>query len=111
MTKAKSLTEAGAYEQAAEAWKVVLEFSPTTESYLLERVRCLIEIKSYGDALSEAVRALRTNPRSMEILMIIGDVAAYQGDFDTALVYYKKALKYDPEGPVIVKKLKVRNQR
>ena len=105
--KAQQLTGEEQWESAAAAWADVISFSSTTERFLLSRVECLMHIQSYGDALSEAVRALRLNPRSMDCHLLIGEIYYQQGDYENALAYYKKALKFDPENPKVVKSVKV----
>lgn len=96
-------------QEAVDAWTEVLTFTPDCERYILEKVEALIAIGSYGDALSEGVKALRTNPKSMNTLMLLGEISTLQGDYESGLVYFKKAIKFDPEGKEVKAKLKVSN--
>jgi len=93
-------------QEAVDAWTEVLTFTPDCERYILEKVEALIAIGSYGDALSEGVKALRTNPKSMNTLMLLGEISTLQGDYESGLVYFKKAIKFDPEGKEVKAKLK-----
>jgi len=108
--KAEQLTSESQWDTAAAAWAEVISYSSTTERFLLSRVECLMHIQSYGEALSEAVRALRLNPRSMDCHLSIGEIYYQQGDYENAFTYYKKALKFDPENPRVVKSVK-KNQK
>lgn len=66
-------------------------------SSTLAPIKKLIEGEKYEKAISELDKALLDEPDDADLLNLLGYSNRKLGNFDTALDYYLKALKIDPE--------------
>ena len=62
--------------------------------------RALLAAKAYGDALAELKIAIDLNPYLAPSYCGLGDSLAYEGRFDEAIPYFKKAIELSPYDPL-----------
>ncbi|XP_023345648.1 tetratricopeptide repeat protein 25 isoform X2 [Eurytemora carolleeae] len=68
---------------------------------LIERGRCLVQLSQPTQALKDVDPVLKDNPSSPLALSVKADAMYHLGDFEHALLYYHRALRYstqDTEG-------------
>ena len=99
---AESFIEKKKYNEAIDALTKAIEISKESESFLLKRAECYIEISDYDNALSDAVHLSRLNPSSIDAHYIRGLANYHTGEYSSAIDSFKKALKIDPEDKKVI---------
>ena len=62
--------------------------------------RALLAAKAYGDAIAELEIAIDLNPYLAPNYCGLGDSLAYEGRFDEAIPYFRKAIELSPHDPL-----------
>ena len=62
--------------------------------------RALLAAKSYGDAIAELEIAIELNPYLAPSYCGLGDSLTYEGRFDEAIPYFRKAIELSPHDPL-----------
>ncbi|XP_020585832.1 dnaJ protein P58IPK homolog B [Phalaenopsis equestris] len=98
LDSAQNLFESGDFSKALEYIdKVVLIFSPDCLKAKLLKVKLLLALKDYSNAISETGYLLKEDENDLDALLLRGRAYYYLADHDIASRHYQKGLRLDPE--------------
>jgi len=102
---AASLFEAGKLEEAADAYRRLIEDHPNDAAARASYGGVLGTLKRYDEALAQLDRAAELDPLNAETYHNRGLVHERRGDVQAAIVQYRHALRYRPGYPPAVQAL------
>jgi tetratricopeptide (TPR) repeat protein len=96
LVSAQALLKKGAYEDAAAAFKSIVEKNPTSAEAQAGLVRSLLRAHSLDEAEEAGKKAVAAISSSALVHAAFGDVNFRMGKFGEAEAEYRSALKLDP---------------
>ncbi|MDE1761754.1 MAG: AAA family ATPase [Candidatus Micrarchaeota archaeon] len=96
-TKAGTLFEDNKFEEAIELYSQAIKQDPMYASAYFNRALAYAIINKYDQATEDAQQVLRIEPESYDAPYVMGIIAEYKKDFDSAKEWYLRALKQNPK--------------
>lgn len=93
------------YLEAQKCYKFALEINETDERVWNNLGNVQIELETYNQAIQSFEKAIEINPEFPEAYYCLSLVYEYKRDFDTAIQYLKKELKWKPNNKTILNRL------
>jgi len=93
---AAMLFEAGRFEEAAKAYRALVDAEPTSGPLRASLAGALASLGRYDEALAELDQAIRLEPVNPEAHHNQGAIFERQGKRDAAIEAYRAALRYAP---------------
>jgi tetratricopeptide (TPR) repeat protein len=96
---AQALEQAGEYEKALDFYRQLYQESPDNFVYFDGLRRTCMNLKRYDEAKGLLVDKLRSDPTNMVMMCQLGDAYFKNGQQDSAMAEWDKALTLDPKNP------------
>ncbi|HJX84820.1 MAG TPA: tetratricopeptide repeat protein, partial [Candidatus Angelobacter sp.] len=96
LTSAKQLAQKGEYEDAATAFKAIVDKDPTSGEARAGLTRSLLRAGKLDEADAAAKAAVAAVPKSAAVQAAVGDVGFRTGHFVDAEKGYRTAVQLDP---------------
>ena len=94
--KVMVLFQEGKYEECIVWCDKGLEKKPNTDDLLFTKSDALFALKKYEESRKTAFILVENNPKNIAALRQIGSTCNYQKLWDSAIVYFSKAIEIDP---------------
>jgi tetratricopeptide (TPR) repeat protein len=87
----------GDYDNSLACLQESINLAAKSEAPLISRSQTYLKLKQHDLAVADLNRALELNPTSVKAMLVLGIVYGAKMDFKTALEFYIKAYKLNPE--------------
>lgn len=95
-TKAGVLFEDNKFDEAIELYSQAIRIDANYASAFFNRALAYAILNRYDDAIRDAQVVMKIEPDSYDAPYVMGIVAEYQKNYDSAMDWYKKALAKNP---------------
>ncbi|XP_014893327.1 outer dynein arm-docking complex subunit 4 [Poecilia latipinna] len=85
------------YKQALNSFTAAIELSPKEKRCFVSRSKCYIQLGQFRNALIDAEASLAEDPLFPEGVYQKAEALYYMGEFEFALVFYRRGLKLRPQ--------------
>lgn len=95
--RAGTLFEENKFEEAIETYGMAIAEDPNYSSAYFNRALAYAILNKYPEATKDAQKVLAIEPDSYDAPYVMGIIAEYQNDFESAKQWYEKALARNPK--------------